>query len=226
MDNRSKVFICYSHKDERFLRELSPHLELLAKNNHINIWSDRKIEPGAMWQDEIKNSIEAARVAILLISVDFLTSQFIREYELPALLRAAKHQHMRLLPVSVRPTDGLGELRQFQFVNDSSKPLSTMKKAEREKVWVIIAKKASEVFKDEELVPGSAVKAKMIERISKFSGFANGTYSHGLGVKPDEIIFQLPSGRQRIWYENLTTTTVYVLMESITIFTGYAIKFF
>jgi hypothetical protein len=226
MDNRSKVFICYSHKDEKFLRELSPHLELLAKNNQTDIWSDRKIEPGSKWQDEIKNAIEAARVAILLVSVDFLTSQFITEYELPALLRAARLQHVRILPVSVRPTDGLGELRQFKFVNDLSKPLSIMKKAEREEVWAITAKMVSEAFKDKELVSGNAVKAKLIEHISKFSGSTLGVVNHGLGVKPDEIIFQVSSGRQRVWYENVTATQVLVLMESVSAFTGYAIKYF
>ena len=226
MNIRAKVFICYSHKDEKFLRELSPHLELLAKNDRIDIWSDRKIEPGSKWQDEISNAIDVARVAILLVSVDFLTSDFITEYELPPLLRAATNEHVKILPVSVRPTGRLGELSQFQFVNDLSKPLSTMKKAEREEVWVTTARKVSEVFKDEELVPRNAVKAKIIEHISKFSGFTIGTFNHGLGVKPDEIIFHVSSGRQRVWYENLTATQVHVLMESPSAFTGYAIKYF
>ena len=226
MNNRSKVFICYSHKDEKFLKELSPHLELLANNNQIDIWSDRQIEPGSKWQDAIRDTIEAARVAILLVSVDFLTSQFITEHELPPLLRAATNGHVTILPVSVRHTDGLGELSQFHFVNDLSRPLSLMKKAKREEVWVAIAQKVSEFFKDEELVPRNAVKARIIEHISKFSSVGIGTLNHGLGVKPDEIIFHLPFGRQRVWYENVTASQVHVLMESPSPFTGYAIKYF
>jgi len=226
MNMRTQVFICYSHKDQKFLLELSPHLELLAKNNHIDIWSDRKIEPGSKWQDEVRNAVEAARVAILLVSVDFLGSQFITEYELLPLLRAAKNDDVKILPVIVRPTDGLGELGQFKFVNDFSKPLAKMRKAQREEIWVNLTQMVSGVFEDNELVSHSAKKAKIIEHISKFTGSSIGVYSHGLGVKPDEILFQASSGRQRIWYEDATATLVRVLMDSPSVFTAYAIKYF
>lgn len=226
MNNRSKVFICYSHKDAKFLLELSPHLHLLAKNHKIDIWSDRNIQPGSNWRDDVKHALDAARVAILLVSIDFLTSQFITEYELPALLQAAGQGQMKILPVYVRPVDDLGELAQFQFINDLSKPLSTMKKAEREKIWARATKKAAEIFQDERLASGDAIQSKMIERISKFTGSTIGTFNHGLGVTPDEVLFHVSSGNQRIWCENVTATQMYVVMESITLFTAYAIKYF
>src|SRR5579863_2231867 len=80
---RTKVFISYSHKDVRYLDQLVEHLTYYERNNLIEFWSDKKIAAGAQWHDEIKQAIEATKVAVLLISPSFLASKFIAENELP-----------------------------------------------------------------------------------------------------------------------------------------------
>ncbi len=134
--NRTKVFISYSHKDSKYLTELKIHLGYFTRNKRIDSWDDTKITPGSQWREEIKNAISMAKVAVLLISADFLDSEFIAKDELPPLLAAAKREGATILPVVVRPCAfKRTNLSQFQAVNDPSQPLSKMQKYKREEVW-------------------------------------------------------------------------------------------
>ncbi|HEY6547311.1 MAG TPA: toll/interleukin-1 receptor domain-containing protein, partial [Vicinamibacteria bacterium] len=99
MEPRSSVFISYSHKDERWLRRLEVHLRPLVRDALISIWSDREIPPGAQWRDEIRKAISRARVGVLLVSADFLASDFVATDELPPLLKAAESSGTVILPV-------------------------------------------------------------------------------------------------------------------------------
>jgi len=65
----------------------------------LDVWSDRDITPGQEWPAEIDNYLNRAKVAVLLVSVNFLNSDFIREQELPRLLRAAQLGQVTILPV-------------------------------------------------------------------------------------------------------------------------------
>jgi hypothetical protein len=84
---RTKVFISYSHKDERSLKRLSVHLQPLVRDSDIAVWHDKQINPGDEWREKIKTAIHSARVVVLLVSADFLASDFIARDELPPLLK-------------------------------------------------------------------------------------------------------------------------------------------
>src|SRR5215813_1555668 len=78
MDNAPPtIFISYSHKDEEWKDRLVTQLGVLARQGMLEIWDDRKIQVGADWRSEIANAIQKAKVAILLISANSLTSAFI-----------------------------------------------------------------------------------------------------------------------------------------------------
>jgi hypothetical protein len=134
--NLLKVFISYSHQDSKYLKRLLVHLVTLERNGMIDTWSDTKIVPGANWRDEIRQAIESAKVAVLLISADFLASQFIAENELPPLLAAAKTKGTAILPVILSPCDvESSNLSQFQAVNSLSNPLTKMDRHRKEELW-------------------------------------------------------------------------------------------
>src|SRR5690349_16513348 len=99
MKQRDKVFISYSHKDKRWLNRLQTHLKPLVRDGVLDIWVDTMIDPGGKWRDEIRAAIDSARVALLIVSAEFLASDFIATDELPPLLEAAEKDGVRILPL-------------------------------------------------------------------------------------------------------------------------------
>ena len=93
------IFISYSHKDEKEKERLLSHLEVLQHQKLIHLWSDSQIEAGADWQQKIGEAITQADVAILLISANFLTSDFILGEEVPRLLRRREREGLIVFPV-------------------------------------------------------------------------------------------------------------------------------
>lgn len=81
--DQRKVFVSYSHRDAKWLRRLQVHLKPLEQEDIIDLWADTKIPPGAVWQDKIQEALDTANVALVLVSADFLASDFIKKHELP-----------------------------------------------------------------------------------------------------------------------------------------------
>jgi hypothetical protein len=136
---RSSVFISYSHADRKWLDELRPYLRDLEREHPaFEFWDDSTIRPGDEWRPQIRRALEAARVAILLVSQPFLASEFIRNHELPSLLDAAKNDGVRLLMLLVSPSrfEHVDALSRFQALHSTRKTLADMKKAERQRLFV------------------------------------------------------------------------------------------
>ncbi len=100
--SRPTVFISYSSKDEKEKDLLMAHLGVLESANLIELWSDDQIDAGADWKAEINRSIAQANVAILLISANFLTTDFILDKEVPALLQRREREGLIIFPVIAR----------------------------------------------------------------------------------------------------------------------------
>lgn len=146
---RTKVFVSYSHKDKEILKRLQVHLEPLVRDG-IDIWDDTKIKAGSNWLEEIKDALANAKVAICLISADFLASKFITENELPPLLEAAHKDGVLILPVIVSASrfEQTDTLKWMQSVNPVNQPLRELSRSKREKVYVEIAKIIEENFSE------------------------------------------------------------------------------
>ena len=80
--SRPAVFVSYSHKDEAEKEQLVSHLKVLERAGVIELWVDDRIAGGADWAGEIKLAIDQASVAILLISANFLSSDYCYNIEL------------------------------------------------------------------------------------------------------------------------------------------------
>ncbi len=142
-----KVFISYSHKDAEWLERLRVHLKPIERNGLIDLWDDTKIAAGVQWKEAIMDALETARVAVLLISADFLASDFIAEHELPTLLSRAKAGGSTIIPVILSPSlyssTGLGK---FQSINSPEQPISNMTFSKQEQVFVKVAQTVMKRF--------------------------------------------------------------------------------
>jgi hypothetical protein len=144
---RPKVFISYSHEDERWKELLLRHLRVLQRQSLIDIWDTSEIDPGVEWSDAIAAAARESEIAILLLSSDFLASDFIAERELPLLLTRRREEGLIVLPILVRPASwtyvrGLAEL---EFLNDPSTALSDLPGSERDRVLAFIAERVMQL---------------------------------------------------------------------------------
>jgi hypothetical protein len=136
--DRNAVFLSYSHKDEKFLKQLVDHLKPLERQGRVSSWSDLQIRGGSQWFDEIQKALSRARVAVLLVTKDFLASEFIHEHELGPLLKAAEDGGVTILWVLVRDCNWRATpLGKYQAAYPPNKPLAPMK-ADRDTAWVKI----------------------------------------------------------------------------------------
>ena len=97
------VFISYSHKDEAWKDRVCSQLGVLVQQGLVATWDDRRIAVGDDWQPEIENAMASAKAAVLLISANFLTSNFILNSEVPTLLEKRDKEGVRVIPVIVKP---------------------------------------------------------------------------------------------------------------------------
>jgi hypothetical protein len=144
---RDQVFISYSHKDRDWLEKLQIVLKPLIRKGIISIWHDTQIQAGDQWRNQIAEALGNARVAVLLVSPDFLASDFIADHELPPLLRAAQDEGLRILWVLIR--DCLfseTEIADYQAAHDISRPLAMLTSPEVDAALVAIAKKIKAAF--------------------------------------------------------------------------------
>jgi TIR domain len=135
MTEKPKVFISYSHRDEEYAQKLLRHLKVLGREADFDVWSDRKIEVGQDWHNEIKRHIEKARIAILLVSADYLASEWIAQEELPALLEEQSQRGLRILPLVVSPSLWKNTpLAYYQLLPRDGKALSSLSGPEQDMV--------------------------------------------------------------------------------------------
>ena len=86
MADKPIIFISYSHRDEGWKDQLLPHIRMLEELGTLTMWDDRQIGVGDAWFEEITERLDRCKVAVLLVSADFLASQFCMRDEVPPLL--------------------------------------------------------------------------------------------------------------------------------------------
>ncbi|GAB4047086.1 hypothetical protein GCM10028810_28640 [Spirosoma litoris] len=148
--NRERVFISYSHKDSTVLERILVHLKPLFRDGLIDIWSDKRIKPGDKWNDEIETSLEQTKVAILLVSADFIASDYIVNNELPQLLKASSDLGASILPVFIKPANlnKFDYITQYQGFNSPSDTISGMIENDQEKLFVELSQRVEELYQN------------------------------------------------------------------------------
>src|SRR5215469_16593938 len=105
-----EVFISYSHRDQTLREELETHLANLKRQNIITSWYDGNIKPGAELQPQIIEHLNKAQIILLLVSANFIASDFCYSTEMKQAIARHDANKARVIPILLRPTDWKGAL--------------------------------------------------------------------------------------------------------------------
>lgn len=138
------VFISYAHEDEDFKNELKKHLIPLKRMEMIEIWDDRDIQAGDDWHKEIMDALNKADVVLLLISNDFIASEFCYDKELKLAMERSKAGEARVIPVIIRTCKWYKlPLGKLQALPKNGKAVSEW--ANRDEAYTFIASQVEKV---------------------------------------------------------------------------------
>jgi hypothetical protein len=171
---RDRIFISYSHNDEdrEYLEKLRKMLKPLIRKQTITVWDDTQIEPGSKWRNEIENALAMAKVAVLMVSSNFLDSDFIVDHELPSLLQAAEKKGLKIIWIYISPClYQETEIEKYQAAHDISRPLADLKETEQHQVLVEICQKIKQAFEDKNFNEYNSQRPKFQEIYSGIRQF-------------------------------------------------------
>lgn len=100
-----EVFVSYSHRDDDLREELLRHLSILRRQGVIAGWHDRMIGAGTEWRGQIDAHLDSARIILLLVSANFLASDYCYDIELTRALERHDRGEARVIPIILRPVD-------------------------------------------------------------------------------------------------------------------------
>lgn len=179
-----EIFFSYSHKDEQFLDELIKHLSILQRQGVIAGWNDREIHAGVEWIKEINTHLNRAHIILLLISPDFMASDYCYGIEVAHAMERHHAGEARVIPIILRPVDWReASFGKIQALPKNGKPVTTWGNADE--AFADIAKGIKEAIKR---LPAPKHKGGEVE--------------HDIAVTLDQIALQsqavhLVSKRQR-----------------------------
>lgn len=140
------IFISYSRLDDEFRQKLVAALKPFARQLDIQVFDDQQIQAGEAWGARISSALQRASVAVMLVSPDFLASDFITSKELPQILERARSGRCIALslnvgyfklPAAMLASENLyNALASLQALNPPTKPLNALPPHEQQKVIV------------------------------------------------------------------------------------------
>jgi hypothetical protein len=143
--DRHKIFISYSHVDKPWLQRLLKHLKPFQAEIEITPWADDQIEPGQQWLTEIQKAIATSKAAVLLVSPDFLASEFIMQHELPLIVEAAERGELKILWIPLKPSaykkTGIAD---YQALRKPAITLSELPEPQQDGAWLEICERIQE----------------------------------------------------------------------------------
>jgi WD40 repeat protein len=152
---RDLIFVSYSHRDEDWLKRLQIFLKPFpwgqSHKDGGRLWADPYVKTGEQWRREIDDALARTRIAVLLVSQDFLASDFITRDELPPLLEAAAAGEVTIVcvPVGSHVADlSHPALLDYQWPRPPNEPLDLLGSAEREAALARVFRKLYEVARD------------------------------------------------------------------------------
>src|SRR6266849_2759431 len=119
-----KIFFCYAHEDEYLLIQLQMHLRPLEREGLIEFWYDRNISAGTEWEREISEQLNTAQIVLLLVSPDFMNSDYCYAVEMKQAIQRYERNEACVIPVILRPVYWqIASLRILQALPTDAQPI-------------------------------------------------------------------------------------------------------
>lgn len=175
------VFFSYAHEDEALRDKLANHLKLLERQGVIQSWHDHQILAGTEWKGQIDTNLENAQLILLLISSDFLASDYCYDIEMKRAMERHEAGEARVIPIVLRPVDNLWKapFGKLQALPTDGKPVT---------LW----QNQDEAFTD--IAKGIRLTAEAWQRGERGTVSLTGTGSEDLDDRPSRQPAQPTSG--------------------------------
>ena len=129
---RIEIFYSYSHRDTKLRDELEKHLSILKRQGHIEAWHDRQISAGREWAGDIDKKLNSADLILLLISADFLASDYCYDIEMKRAMERYENGEALVIPIILRPVDWRGGVfGKLQALPTDAKPVTDWRNRDR-----------------------------------------------------------------------------------------------
>jgi internalin A len=138
------VFISYAHEDSVYCDQLKGALTPYERKNELQIWADQLIDAGQTWETEIIANLDRAKIVILLLSNDFMRSDYAMEKEVPYALKRHERGECVVIPVVARPARWEKLFGSIQAVMPHGKPVSQA--ADKDAAWEEVTKQLDKVI--------------------------------------------------------------------------------
>jgi hypothetical protein len=121
-----KIFYCYAHEDRDLRDRIDKHLGVLKRRGHVVVWYDREIQAGTEWEREIERQLSTADIVLLLVSADFVHSDYCYSREMQRALEMHKQGKVCILPILLRPVDWQdAPFAKLQMLPTGAKPITS-----------------------------------------------------------------------------------------------------
>lgn len=127
-----KIFFCYAHEDETLVNKLKTHLKLLQRQGLIDVWHDRDISAGMEWEREINTHLNTAQIILLLVSPDFINSDYCYCIEMKHAIERHIRFEARVIPIILRHVYWQGApFGKLQALPKDAKPVTDWRNREK-----------------------------------------------------------------------------------------------
>jgi predicted NACHT family NTPase len=120
-----EIFCCYAREDQQMLEGLKRHLMPLQRSGQIQIWSDTNLNAAVEWEKELHEHLESADIILLLISSDFIASEYCYSTEMMRAIERHDQGTAHVIPILLRSIFWRNApFAKFQILPTNAKPVT------------------------------------------------------------------------------------------------------
>lgn len=165
-----EIFCCYAHKDASHLEVLKAHLTPLQRQGFIALWADTDISPGSNWRQEIEKHLSTANIILLLVSSDFMASEYCYSEEMQKAIDRHNRGEAIVIPIILRPFYWQGApFARLQALPTGARPIVSSYWHSSDEAWLDVVNGIGEAIKTIQTA-SSARKNQLIRYVSQEVG--------------------------------------------------------